>query len=1265
MIVGALTGYGGRAYAQGCTNAGGSSFTCTGITDTGQTIAVDNATVSTIAPFEVNTTDPIAINITGDGALSYTDAYASDLTAATTALQVSATGDDGGTPGSIAIDSDGVLMGGQRGIYAFNQGTGATTINATGAVTGTTGDAISAINNGTNITVTTGPGTVMGGNNGISAENSGSGFLSVIANGDVTGTNNDGIFAENNAGTNVSVTTGAAVAGGYHGIYALNHGTGSTVVTASGDVTGSTGYGIYAGNADTSSTYISVTTAVGTTVTGYYVGISVKNYGTGATTIDASSAVTGTGHGIHARNVSATGGALSVTTGSGAIYGTNDDGIYVTNASTGSATTVTAGGDVTGAGRHGINAQTDGVGLTITTAAGSRVNGNESGIYASNQGTGYTTVTVRGHTYGYPRGVVANNAASTTSLTVTTDSGSRVRGDTAIYAANAGSGDLRITANGDVYGGIGAAIDARLTGTGDGYITTSSTVRGARGITTSGGGSSGAWTIEANGNVTGYLLQGISIGANNGASVTTAASTLVSGYSDGIAGSTQNGALSIIAHGDVTGQNGSGIDVSIANATYGTNLSVTTDGTVMGSTFGIRADHAGTGSLTITTSGNVTGEGNDGILIANTSGNTADVTVDASSNVTSNGADAGDFAMQINSGAANVTVAGALNGGGGGAIQFANATNTLELVTGASVNGNVVGGTGTDTLILSGASSGAFNVSQLQNFEAVDVEAGTWSLSGATTADAQVNGGTLMGTGTFGTLAVNSGTLAPGNSIGTMTVNGAFTLSAGAVYEVEVNAAGESDKVIVNGTVNLTGSVLRVLAASGDYQTSTDYTIIENDGTDAVVGTFASVTSSLAFLIPTVFYAGGDGNDVVLTLERNETLFPDVARTRNQRAVAGALEQFPTNNALFLAVLNQTVAGARAAFDALSGEIHATIAGSLIDDSRYVRDAVLGRLVQATYTNNAGQVAALAAGGPQVASLDSSAMALGYGFDGKSLAVPEPEPLAFWTRAYGVWGTFDGDGNAATLDRDLGGFVSGMDAEIWNGWRAGLATGASFSNVDVDARYSSADVETYHLGGYLGGMASVFALRGGGVWAWSDVDTSRAVLFPGFYERQKARYDADTGQLFGEVAYPTQMMGVALEPFGGIAYVTTDSETFREHGGPLASLRGSADQDVGYTTVGLRAGQTMQVAGMLITPNLSVAWLHAFDGVTPEARLAFANTGIGFTVYGVPLAQNSGLIDVGLDFALGPDMTAGVSYSGQFGEDVTDNGVKGRFTWLF
>jgi outer membrane autotransporter protein len=73
---------------------------------------------------------------------------------------------------------------------------------------------------------------------------------------------------------------------------------------------------------------------------------------------------------------------------------------------------------------------------------------------------------------------------------------------------------------------------------------------------------------------------------------------------------------------------------------------------------------------------------------------------------------------------------------------------------------------------------------------------------------------------------------------------------------------------------------------------------------------------------------------------------------------------------------------------------------------------------------------------------------------------------------------------------------------------------------------------------------------------------------------------------------------------------------------------------------------------MVIVPHVSAAWQHAFDD---EASLAFASTGIGFDVTGVPLADNSLLVEAGLDLNLSPTATLGVSYSGQIASDLTEN----------
>jgi subtilase-type serine protease len=52
-------------------------------------------------------------------------------------------------------------------------------------------------------------------------------------------------------------------------------------------------------------------------------------------------------------------------------------------------------------------------------------------------------------------------------------------------------------------------------------------------------------------------------------------------------------------------------------------------------------------------------------------------------------------------------------------------------------------------------------------------------------------------------------------------------------------------------------------------------------------------------------------------------------------------------------------------------------------------------------------------------------------------------------------------------------------------------------------------------------------------------------------------------------------------------------------------------------------------------------------------------------VTGVPPSEEACLIEAGLDFALSPSSTLGVSYSGQIASDVSDNAVEGRFSWLF
>ncbi len=635
------------------------------------------------------------------------------------------------------------------------------------------------------------------------------------------------------------------------------------------------------------------------------------------------------------------------------------------------------------------------------------------------------------------------------------------------------------------------------------------------------------------------------------------------------------------------------------------------------------------------------------------------------------------------SGAGTVVLTGENTYGGGTTIS----AGTLQIGNGGttgSISGNMVDN-GVFVFNRSDALTYAGNISGTGSL--VKNGAGTLTLTGLNpySGGTTINAGRLLlnnavvpapvvalpaaflgGNGTIGP-AMIAGTLAPGFSIGTITVSGDMTFAAPGVYVVEISPTA-ADRTNVTGAATLAGGSVQVEAATGTYTPGTTYTILNASG--GVTGTFAGLTSDFqsVFLAPALSY---DANNVFLTIARNGVSFASVGETPNQIATGGAVETLGLGNVIFDTIVSETAEQARTAFDALSGEMHASLSGVLVNQGLYVRDAMLGRLIQASYdSNGAGQAVALAAGGPTtVAALDSGRMALGAMSHAGSHAGAVPgygHGLAFWTHGFGSWGEFDGNGNAATAQRTLGGFVSGVDADVGSTWRAGLATGYIRSDINVKARASSADVNSYLLAGYAGGRIGPVALRSGAAWTWHSIDTLRAVSFPGFYESESASYGGDTGQLFTELAYPIVTdRSSAVEPFAGLTYEHVGTDAFTESGPTAALSTLGSDQNVGYSTLGVRAATTMPIAGMLVTPRASAAWQYAFGDTTADLALAFASSGIAFGISGVPLARNSALIEAGLDLALGADAAFGITYSAQLAGDLQDNGVQGRLTWQF
>jgi hypothetical protein len=163
------------------------------------------------------------------------------------------------------------------------------------------------------------------------------------------------------------------------------------------------------------------------------------------------------------------------------------------------------------------------------------------------------------------------------------------------------------------------------------------------------------------------------------------------------------------------------------------------------------------------------------------------------------------------------------------------------------------------------------------NAGATAVSAGTLVVYGSTSSATTVaSGATLAGHGTLGgdVTVQSGGTLSPGGAgVGTLTVNGTLTLNPGGTLAVNINGAtagNDYDRVVVNGTVNISGAILAVThgyaAGSGD-----SYTVIVNDADDAVNGAFSGISEGSNLNASgngtalTTSYIGGTGNDLTLT----------------------------------------------------------------------------------------------------------------------------------------------------------------------------------------------------------------------------------------------------------------------------------------------------------------------------------------------------------------------------------------------------------------
>ncbi|HET6552353.1 MAG TPA: autotransporter-associated beta strand repeat-containing protein [Dyella sp.] len=564
-----------------------------------------------------------------------------------------------------------------------------------------------------------------------------------------------------------------------------------------------------------------------------------------------------------------------------------------------------------------------------------------------------------------------------------------------------------------------------------------------------------------------------------------------------------------------------------------------------------------------------------------------------------------------------------------------NITDNASLVFAQDVDASFAGSlTGHGTLIKVGAGTLLFNGNNAFAGNTV-VQAGTLAVGDESHpaaflgGDVVVNaGGTLRGHGTIGGDVVNNGTLWPGGSVGTLTIQGNYTQNANSTWVIDALPDGTADRLSVGGKATIFGGSVVTLTPTGTWAPRTDYTILTAAG--GVSGEFAGASSSLAFLNPVLSYSA---NAVQLSLQRNDIRFDAVAQTPNQTAVAMAANPLGFDNAVYSALVTLDATAARRAFDRLSGEIHASTRTAIIDDDRYVREAI----------------------GQHLLGMDNRANGLDAGSDNGVTA---------WSAVWGHWGNHDHDGNAADMAANGSGLLVGADLPIDGASRLGAAIGSGQGTARIATLDSSSHNTNTHAGVYGATQAGAFQLQGGVIYGWQKVDTNRTTPLGASSGTAGSSYDANTSQAYVDGGYAFTRGGTTLMPFVNLVYEHLRTDAIREHGSVAALDVAAQDSTLGIGTLGVRGSFALDDKGGLHA-HASLGWQHAWGDTAATESMRFVAGGAAFDIAGLPVARNATAISGGLSFLIAPGVSVDATYSGQFASHAKDQAARMSLTWVF
>ena len=432
----------------------------------------------------------------------------------------------------------------------------------------------------------------------------------------------------------------------------------------------------------------------------------------------------------------------------------------------------------------------------------------------------------------------------------------------------------------------------------------------------------------------------------------------------------------------------------------------------------------------------------------------------------------------------------------------------------------------------------------LTNTGGIEVDEGTLVVNGEGTTSVTVDSGTLGGAGTIGDLIV-SGSVAPGNSIGTLNVSGDVTLASGSTFIVEIDADGNTDKLIATGDVTIDGE-LQISAASGTYDNQT-YVFLTGG---SLTGEFSEVSITGCSATPSVTIGDTQASFVIVSCSSSNSSNDDAVISYINDLQSGASGDLAT-------VLT--------AINALSGTDYSAAVAQLDHDGAAASIASVGQVASAAGASVSSRVSTVSASSP-----DASTFALMMADDGQqAIDIDSKKALlsqrGWWINLFG--GSLDADERSSLgingYKNDYAGTTLGYDVPNSEGGLNGFAITYSSGQVDADGSTGSTDYSSVILSPYYsartanGGITTVYGHIGS-----SSNDGRRNISIGAIDRVAMSSYDSLT-------------YGVGIEHQEGVRKIDGRFHTTR-YGASLSAINVDGFTETGADSLNLEVDEMSQ-----------------------------------------------------------------------------------------